>query len=140
MKKIVLLISIIAAALAFSCTRGGTNTNGDGSSTSSLVGTTWKAVLSSSYYYSDNEYITITFSTPNTGTGARVEDGKVDGRISFTYTMTSASEGNGTMAIVFDGSSVAETTQFSFFIVVSEMYVNITKDGKTESLVFKKVS
>ena len=116
MKKIILLLSIVAAFFVSSCT----NVANTGQQTpgSALIGTTWSAT---------NNYgavITITFADANTGSGNVIYGGAPYATLKFTYSMKDVANGSGAL-IETTTAGKTEVYSFSFIYMDGDLYVTI---------------
>ena len=99
---------------------------------SALIGTTWRASI-----YGNEEYITLQFTDSSTGTIMEIEDGMVEDRYTFTYTMSSDTVGTMVISMAEDGYLVSMTSTFT--VASNMLYLTINSGYYSETFVFYKV-
>lgn len=114
----------------------GTGTNPGLNPGQGLVGTTWRWTEDES-----DEYTQIKFETASTGSGFiyDYDEGEVFASFNFTYTMSSATAGSGTLYMT-DYYGQTQSVPFTFTVIGNDLYFTATIGSETATTNFKKVS
>lgn len=113
---------------------GGSVTPGGDTPGSSLVGTTWRWTEDE-----PDEYTQIKFETASTGSGFSYDEGEVYDSFNFTYTMSSATAGSGTLYRT-DYYGQTQFVPFTFTVIGNDLYFTATIGSEKAAFTFKKVS